>query len=64
MNHILVVHILEANDHTSNHKFSLSLVKPLLLADVESQITTVEQVRHQIQILVVLKRVVHIDKDS
>jgi len=34
MNHILVVHVFEADDHACNHKFSLLFVEPALFANV------------------------------
>ena len=64
MDHVLIVHVLEADDHTSHHKLCLLLVEPALFADVEAQITSIQQVRHQIQILVVLEGVIHIHEES
>ena len=60
VNHVFVVHVLETNHHAGDHEFGLGLIKSLPLANVEAQIASIQQVHHHVQILMVLKRKIHI----
>lgn len=44
MNNFVLMQVFKADDHVSDKKFSLSLIKPTSLANVVSQIPTVDVV--------------------
>lgn len=64
MNHVLVVHVFEAEKHAGNHELGLLFVKTTLFADVESKISASQQIAYQVQICVVLERIVDIHEEA
>ena len=60
MDHTLVMHVFQAEHHARKHELSLLLVEPPALAYMVAKIAACEQVRHQVERLSVLERVVNI----
>ena len=56
------MHVLQAEHHAGKHELCLVLVEPPALANMVAEIAAREQVRHQVERLSVLERVVNIDQ--
>ena len=63
MDHTLTMHILETDQHASNYKLGFSFVEALFARLVIPDIAASYEVCHQIDVLVVHKRVKHIDQE-
>lgn len=64
VDHPLVVDVLEAEQQAGEEEPGLLLRELAMLRDVVPQVAPVEQVHHQVQVLPVLERVVHVDEEG
>jgi len=69
MNDPVVVHVLQSDNHACEHEFCvdetqaltcLLLVELLLLANVVAKVASIHQVAHEVQVLSILERIVHV----
>lgn len=58
------VEVLEAEQHASDEKLRLLFGEFPFFADMVSKVTTTHQINDQIQVVTVLKSVVHVDQES
>ena len=61
MYYLLFVYIIKGRDHTGHKEFSLFLCKPFSLIYMISKVTPCQQIHTQIEIITILKGVVHVD---
>lgn len=61
MNNRLLVHVLKTKDETAHHEPRLNLCKTFTLANMESQVSSSQEVTAKIEIFPILKRVTNID---
>lgn len=64
VNYSFVMHVFKSYDNTSDVESDLLLCEPPVLGNVVSQVSSVQQVHHKVQVLSVLKSVVHVDQES
>jgi len=60
----VLVEVLEAEDHAGNKKLGLLFVEAALLANVEAEVAAVHQVNDQVEVVPVLKGVLHVDEEG
>ena len=60
MDHSLIVHVLETQNHIGQHEFGLVFIESPTLAYVVTQISACQQVTNQVEGLSILKSVVDI----
>ena len=56
--------IFERQQHASNEKSSLLLGEFLMFRQMVPKITTLHHVYHQVEVLSILKGIVHVNKES
>ena len=61
MNDAVIMHILEPDNQVGNKELRLDLSESTLLPNMVSQVTSIEIVHNQIEILSVLKGIAHVD---
>lgn len=64
MDNFILVQVLESDDHVGQEELGLLLRKSPALADVVSQVTPVDVLHQQIQVLPVLKGSDHVDDEG
>ena len=64
VNDALCVHVLKSTNQTGKHEFCFGFGESPPLTNMVSKVSTREQITHQIEILAVLERKIHINKES
>ena len=64
MENTVLVQVLEAHDHARYKELGLFFSKLPVFANMVPQVPTLHQINHQVQIVPVFVRVLHIDQKS
>jgi len=63
MQNAIGVKKLETEDHTSDEKFSLFFTESPVFSNVIPQVTTLHEIDHEVEVVTVLERIVHVDQE-
>ena len=61
MNDVVLMQVLQGHQYANDEELRLNLAKSFILSNMKSQIPALQIIHEQIQVLIVLKRTLHVD---